>query len=292
MPPPSQPLEAHIGLYIGYEDVVGQKASINRLNSLLSQLNLDEVLRVISTVNNLYSAEATRSGRETRAHQVGLARMLFSEDLLTKLLASPFGREPKTVLFHRQQQLYLLRHALMSCPHEGGMKWNEASAQLFGEACLVANGLLDSSGSRPGEPDEEDGLLDVIRMLLPLMEFGCDTEPISITGRAVQLWLSIPEEPELRAAANYIDIAGIFRAAYGVDLETFLKVLLVVYFQVLGAKASKDDAWTQFVIHLNSRLQQHEVPEGNSQESNGGIIVPAGRHGRHALQPAGPVAGQ
>ena len=247
LPPPVRPVEDNVHLYVTYQEVFGRPTTINHLTTLLSKLNINDVIRTVAVVNNLYAASPSHTPAQMRQLQLSLIRQVCSDELVKKLAASPFGSDVGTAFFHHQQQLFLLRHALTACPHEGGLPWDAQAHHIFGEACLVANDLI---GPRQPLEAADDGHIALAHMLVPLQEFGADHEPISLIGRAVQLWLKIPEENELKKEANYIDFARVFQEKYGVELENFLRVMFTLFAETFRDDINPDQPWEHFVINL------------------------------------------
>ena len=106
--PPHAPVnhisQLNMATYVTYEDVTGKQATINRLNGLLSQIDINAVLPAIAAINNLYRANLDEPPERNYPTQANLARHLLSEELWQKLRDGRFGTDRRTLLFHRQQQ--------------------------------------------------------------------------------------------------------------------------------------------------------------------------------------------
>jgi hypothetical protein len=125
------------------------------------------------------------------------------------------------------------------------MEWNAEAYDIFGRACLMVNDLIGPSES---DVEAEDSSLGAYSIFLPLTEFAVDRHFFDIIGRAVQLWLHIPQEPNIKNAKNSIDFDAVFFDAYGVHLEVFLKIIYVIFSRCSNIKPMEKDVHTRFAI--------------------------------------------
>ncbi len=208
----------HIGRFITYEEVTGERVNIAEVIHLLSQLNIHGVLRIVATLNNCFVRPQVDK-TQMRQLQLMLINQLFGDDLKQQLRTNEFARNINTVVFHRQQMLLILRLALMSCPRKRGRQWDTDAQHLFAEACLMAN---DLAGSRAEEHRPDEALLDLASSMIPVMELPSDEETCKLVGRSYDLWLDIPSLTELQTEKDFVPIATRFQAFYDVSLEHFL----------------------------------------------------------------------
>jgi hypothetical protein len=248
-------LMGSMSLFIPYEEVFGEPATINQLTALLSQLNIHNVLRCITIMNNLNVPAPGQTLEQIRRCQVFAGQQILSPAIREKLLVSSFTSNIRTAIFHRQQQLYLLTKALTRCQHNGGLPWEEKAWHIFGEACLVANSLIGTTKELSESPI--DGYVNLAHILCPLIDLSADHEPSSLIGRAHQLWIDIPQMPQLKREKNYIDFASTFQKAYQIDLKTVLNILYMVAARVLVENDTNPNApHSRFAIDLKKAFEK------------------------------------
>jgi hypothetical protein len=243
--PPRADLPRNVNLYVTHQEVFGEPATINQLTGLLVQLNINDVIRTVAVLKNLCMRVPGVPPTAIRERQLSMARSMFYDEALLKLEASPFGKAEETILFHPQQQLFLLRHALMTCPQVGGLPWDEEAHKVFGEACLVASDLLVRTDT---EESSEDGNIIIAHLLAPLIELSADREPVTVIGRAIQLWQQIPADFAHHKPADYVDIGGVFEKANGVSVTGFFRILFLVFAQVFADNPADARPGEQFVF--------------------------------------------
>jgi hypothetical protein len=277
MPVSRRMLADNVYLYVTHQEVMGKSATINQLTGLLAQLNIHDVIRTIAAINNLYSPTPAKSITQIRSEQIWLAKQLFPKEILEKFNASPFGRDNTIALFHHQQQLYLLREALTSCQHDGGLPWETTAHHIFGNACLMVNDLLGRK--TPIEP--KDGNVTLAHMIIPNLEISADHEPVSLIGRAVQLWINIPEEESLKRYSDHIDFKQVFRDAYHIDLEAFLRVLFVIFAQAFRDDTDYNQPWAHFVINLEKTFENTQYDKDTLRRAMKVISSPLAEFGAY-----------
>jgi hypothetical protein len=209
--------------YVGYRDVTGKPATLPELTHSVGRIEQKTLLRLIAGVNNVL----IQRGEPTARSQVALVRQFLSLDLATQLNRSAWGRRPELItVFHRQQQLYLLTHAVR-CARPGlGKEWSDETCHLFGHSCLMASDLVGAAGQVVAGADPNVALLST---LLPLTELPADLEPFPTLGRAYRLWTESPNVPALAQQHDRVDYHRSFLQAYGVSLADFLDVLIGLF---------------------------------------------------------------
>lgn len=245
----THPEANNVAFNVTYREVTGHVATLEGMNVLLRQLNVNDVLRTIATLNNRFCMDVAISHQELFEQQVRLVRQLCSPGFQHQIFASPFGKGLRHDVFHRQQQLFVLRHALMECQYDGGLPWNIEALNLFAEACVMASDLVDAE--LPTD-QTEDGNILVTKMMVKTSELALDNDPINIVGRAIQLWLRIPEEAGLSKSKNHMSFADEFHEANDMDLETFMRVLYLLMAQSMRTDEPNKEPWSQFVINVKT----------------------------------------
>lgn len=271
-----RPSTINMGLYVTHEEVFGGRATISDLIQVLARLNINDVIRTVSLMNNTYCTRL-RVAAKFKKIQRALVRDIFSEPNREKIEASVFGTDADYILFHRQQQLYLLRVALTACASQGGMEWNSDALDEFGLACLMVNDLLGPEDDR----EYEGSFLGAYAAFLPLGELVVDREIFDIIGRAVQLWIDIPEEDALKQSKTYIDFNQVFHEHYGVDIREFLQVVYLLYAQAEMGVQPNGEASGLFVVNRTCFFKALDVSEETTSKCLAIISRPTKEFGNY-----------
>ena len=159
----------------------------------------------------------------------------------------------------------------MMCRHEGGVAWEPQGRHLFGEACLLANGLLNASkSSTEAEAGTgEEGLLWLMHTFLSAAEIANEHDPVDTVSRAVQLWIKLPEEQEIKKSPIYLPLASHFQGAYGIELEMFLRILFLLYIKVYQAKLTHPEPWAQFIVTYQNTFRNAGYSEALIRQAMG-----------------------
>jgi hypothetical protein len=217
-----RPLPGHVGLYVTHQELNGRRATVADAVHLLSRFNVHAVLPVIANIANFL----VQPGTKDLSSQRQLVALFCGEDLRQKLSErTDFGKERGVVVFHRQQQLVLLKLVLLCCPQDGGEAWSDATSHAYAEACLMVNDFL---GPEARETVDPRSLLEIAAPMLTNTELFSDQDHLSMVGRAADLWLEIPNEPELLKDGDFVPIAERFEGRYGVSLRDFLYILFML----------------------------------------------------------------
>ena len=247
----------HIGIFITYEEVTGRRARMADAIHLLSRLNIHSVLQMIATLNATL-VDPFDSKDQIRNLQSVLVRRLFNGQLRRALKSSKYGTDSSVAVFHRQQQLIMLRLALMACPTDGGQVWDEQASHWFGEASLMVN---DFAGYREEELPGESLLLDVATRLLPIGELPSDSHTAGLVGRSYEMWLQIPKGPMLHSEKDYVPISTRFHERYNISLEHFVQGLFLILLKTESFNPHIDNALDAIVINSKTYLQNVSFPE-------------------------------
>lgn len=247
----------HLGKYITYEEVTGERVSMADAVHLLSQLNIHDVLRTVSMLNNCF-VRPNYGKVGMRQLQNLLIDQMFSDELKQKLTASDFALNLDTVVFHRQQLLLMLRLALTSCPDKRGRPWDADAQHLFAEACLMVN---DFSGSREGELPTDATWLDQAISMIPVIELPSDGDNCGLVGRSYELWLDIPNTPEMREEKDYVPIAERFFNCYGISLESFIHGLYFLLAWLERFDPAMENPLDALVINANLLATENKYPQ-------------------------------
>jgi hypothetical protein len=126
--------------YVTYSDVTGTSVAVGDVVHLISRYNFHALLKRITFMN----AVLLKAGLVHPKQQANMITNLLDDPLRAQLNASDWGRRTSYItVFHRQQQLFLLRLALLACPLQGGEDWGDDARYVFGKVCLMVNDLLD-----------------------------------------------------------------------------------------------------------------------------------------------------
>ena len=247
----------NIGRYITYEEVTGEVTSVADAVHLLSQLNIHDVLRMVATLNACF-VKPHSSPSSMRQLNGLLVPLLFDKELRSKLENSFFGHDTNVVVFHRQQQLLILRLALIACPDKGGLPWDQNATHLFGKACLMVN---DITGTRGQENVLEDERLGLASRILPIYELPSDDEFGSLVGRSDDLWLQIPKDSGPKGEKDYVPWSDRFKDHYGFSLEQFIHGLFIIMARCEVFDPGSDNPHQALLINSKTHLGTSKYPQ-------------------------------
>jgi hypothetical protein len=245
----------HLHSYVTYQEVFGENGSAEQIAHLLSQSNLTQVLRTVAYI--VHSME--QPGGPNPQLQVNLVTRLLDTTARCRLSQSDWGVKPHRItVFHRQQQLHLLKLALLTCSVEGQPEWSESARYAYGMACLMVNDTLSPPSPDSGSQDHELGDVAVI---MPLDEFGHSVNPMAAVGRAQRLWLSSQMNDALQTKSRLPPFDEIFKFRYGVTLSDFITVVLGVLSKCLQFRSSARDWLTKLTVNQSTFLGSSAFPQ-------------------------------
>ncbi len=244
-----------VHVYLCYQEVAGRRATLGELNQILGRINLTEILRIIAIINNASMEIRRPSYIKDPRFQANLETIFFSRDWRKRICDSRWGNTTtECAIFHRQQQLFILRLAIENSPVVGGLAWDEEARYLFGEACLMANDLLAHRGLEEAEiilcqsrsrrskvvPSNEEQWT-IRATTLPTLDFNIGSNPRNDIGRAQRLWIDLPRDPTLRqrAGKDWLDWSTPFAQRYGLSVQDFLNITTALW--LYTAEADPND---------------------------------------------------
>ena len=185
---------------------------------------------------------------EAQAAQAEFARQFLSEDVVSLLNSSRFARQRNCLLFHPQQQRYLLLYVLANCRPDDAPFDPQAVIKDFGIACLVVNDLLDTPANTidANTTHEREGLrrLDAAGKLAPVIEQLADDELFGTDARAAQLWVHIP-----RGTLKDDAVCGQFDRRYSVSIAQLLRILVFIHAKSAMDPGVARTAWEPYIIN-------------------------------------------
>ncbi len=89
----------NVAFPLTYSEVTGKPATLEEMNAILRDIDINAILGIIAALNNRYCMDTAVSHQEMHHRQAELVHDLFSPELQQQIFASPFGRSSRQVLF-------------------------------------------------------------------------------------------------------------------------------------------------------------------------------------------------
>jgi hypothetical protein len=255
--------------FLTYSGITNNRLLVGDLVHRISRYSINDILPNAALINNACALAGNE--RLTGAAQAALASTLFSgaPHFHRRLEESGWsGSDDDPVLFHRQQQLLLMRLAFLSCPAQGAQAWDKAALQAFGEAALIASDLLAGQDYLLDEEERRNRVEQAgqnwrqqMASLMPVGELYIDQDPQTNLGRAGALWRDILFDADLRASEKDLpDLPACFEARYGITVEDLLLTGAGVFAMCAAFDPSKSNCFEQLVINTRTFLTHSSFP--------------------------------
>ena len=205
------------GVFISYEEITGQKPTLDQLHKILSPYRCRDVLVVLAKLNSVLKHWRNRPDLHLDRR---LIQDLFPHE--PRLLQIYCQKGPDRLLFSRVGLLYLAKQASASCSEGGRQIVTVQDARHIAVACLMANDLLHSRSR------QEPSLIEFLASELPYFDYvSRDTQFVDI-GRNICIFNDIAKSPGACVGRGLRDLAADFLAATGLEFRIFTQLVLSV----------------------------------------------------------------
>jgi hypothetical protein len=204
---------AKILIYISYAELHNNLPStLDDFRARLSQFSRIKVLHICSAINAILKEDEGPHSR--KAHDT-LVREVFARNTAERLLKPD---ENVKFVFHRQQQLFMMKEALLNCSDDG--KIPVVPADEFGDLFLMASDHLPLQTAKP--ETVEDKFVWLAANLLPVQEASAFNDfDLSIIRSHLMLFETLPR----LEGKPYYDIPALFEGITGMSLLTFQSLI-------------------------------------------------------------------
>ncbi|MGC4042346.1 MAG: hypothetical protein QM758_00900 [Armatimonas sp.] len=221
----------YIRTYITHEDITGSKANYSDIIRILSQLNIYEVISLLSVIMPALTGADHNNISNNRLQKSLIDTLL--PDYKDNIFA--FVKQNKTdlLLFHRHQFLLFLKLSIESCPQNNGLtrvtsaQGNSQFLTEFGKALFMVNDLFSQNSKIDDSLPSSQQPFQLASMMIPIAEMSYGQQALPVIGRANEIWLNIPNK--LQKSSNYVSFEKPFLECTGVSLEYFIKFLTLLF---------------------------------------------------------------
>jgi hypothetical protein len=207
-----------LAVYETFEDIFGRKSSLDELVSEVASFTQQSVLWVCSEIAvglQLW----TRFDLQSPDTYAGLISRHFGKDLQLRFMRDYWSSNPRRLLFHRRQVLFIAKLAILHC--SAGTLDARAAPRRFGSVLLKANdhfhhGLVGGdAGVGPTATSREDFAKLIAEMIAVSEEAGPDIAPL-ITRSHLMLTRFTNE---LEGDPDFVDAAKEYERSTGLSLH-------------------------------------------------------------------------
>ena len=237
-----------VGAYITASDI-GFPDSIEDLNKILSTLNSEEILIILSSINWLIQHSENFSVTDNALREAFCSPILLNQIDRT----DPAG----SVIFGRQPTLRLLEEVarLFDIHREGDVNKDNVRNKLA-RSYLIINGLFDEEelDSRNnletnGADEWEDHKRSTLVNFIPLSEYGI--RPLNSRSTSELFVRTYELFHRLQRADSKINVDGIFCEATGLTLRSYYYLIALVVFKYLNLSLEAIMAGQSLLFDLN-----------------------------------------
>jgi hypothetical protein len=203
-----------LAVYETFEEIFRRKSSLDELETEIKQFSLSSLLWVCATV--VTGAQLWDRNDPPLDVYADLLKLFFPPRLVARFQIGFWSRNPRREVFHRRQVLLIAKLGILHCT-ETGIDLRRSS-EHFGSILLKANdqfhhGLLPGPGEKI--PDKEK-FVRTMADIVAVTEYGKPNIGHALARNHLLLTHYVGQ---LKADADYIDVAQEFEAAVGFSIE-------------------------------------------------------------------------
>ena len=211
---------SQLAVYETYENIYGQRSSLDELVAEIEVFNQKSVLWVCAVIITGMQLWNRINSQPLDVFET-LVKLYFDRTMHGRLLAGYWATSPRRVLFHRRQVLLIAKLAIKHCS-EIGMD-ARVHAGRVGVILLKANdqfsyGLLDEFAKNGGLVGGRDELSRIIAEMLAVGESVSPSIPFMITRSHLMMTRFAAE---LRNHPDWIDVVGEYERFAGLSLGEY-----------------------------------------------------------------------
>lgn len=210
-------IKVTIGTYVTYEELFGARSSIESFRELLKKYQRSKILYLCALINCL--TRKWHGAIDRRAHDE-LASVAFKPALQEYMATGQ--DQPKRILFHRLQTLFIAKEAALYGVDEGIDPLNTPHWGGFGEAFLMANDHLHLQLIEPNKK---------LRRLTEYQSLNEYTSPYDLRAILARGNLALTK---FLPPPSEIDVRQLFERASGLTLDEFRVMCLGIMTQYLA----------------------------------------------------------
>jgi hypothetical protein len=208
----------NIKAYVTYSELMGRVPTQDEFIARLSRMGLHSLAVTLSSLMRILYND----GVATPELQMRMAYRALTPAMFERLRRLPNARE--RVVFFPQQILFTMKFAVMHSPNIQDPRPDDAFRDDLVEILLMASEFLDDMSGMAGNT-RRALLSHLVRNFL----LNATDQFRYMLPRAAILYITLPNEPDLRNDPGFLDIAGVFRDATGVALADFIAFGLALF---------------------------------------------------------------
>lgn len=215
-----------IGTYLTYGELFGSSCTLESFRQFLTKYDRSQVLHLCALINCLI--RTWHGAHDKQAHDE-LAAVAFRPELLDYI--TNHARNPKPVIFHRLQTLFVAKEAVLYGSDDGIDPLNSPHWGGFGQAFVMANDHLHQ------ELPESNQTLRRLTQYLSINEYSSPWDLRALLARGNLTFTKFP------TPLSDFNIRDSFAQASGMNLDQFRVMCLGVICQyfLLDGETYKED---------------------------------------------------
>lgn len=209
-----------MAVYVTWQELHGESSTISDLRGKLGRLPLRQVIITCAIANALLR---TWEGNIDLEHHEHLLRAFFPRRDASLLNSRARDDARQAFVFHRLQQLFLLKEAISFC--KDGRTESAQFRQVFAECCLRASDLLHYDLAFNADHPRTVRLLPD---MVTVNEYSSRESMLHKIARTRILLDEILDTATLRSRSEFIDIPKLFSSVSGMEVREYSNLVLAV----------------------------------------------------------------